>query len=185
MTMKVLIPACNMESRLRNKYVFYRTACHSALFVRVCVQGGGWVAGVCPRVRELGVRFRSGGAVCLHTRGARVCVCARARVCAHGGWAPCGGRACRCSIYSRGRVAVHIWLRVFIYAPCLPTPPHARVHEPAPGLAPAWARHRLRAVTCVCPPYVPARGWVAARTCAWLCSTVLLRTNFAPTERFS
>lgn len=82
MTMKVLIPACNMESRLRNKYVFYRTACHSALFVRVCVQGGGWVAGVCPRVRELGVRFRSGGAVCLHTRGARVCVCVRVHVCA-------------------------------------------------------------------------------------------------------
>lgn len=34
MTMKVLIPACNMESRLRNKYVFLQ---NRLLFGPVCV----------------------------------------------------------------------------------------------------------------------------------------------------
>lgn len=84
MTMKVLIPACNMESRLRNKYFFFgfffTELADIRPFLWVCAGGGGvgGMAGVHPCVWEVGVlsgvlTLGRGSCICTPTARTRVC----------------------------------------------------------------------------------------------------------------
>ena len=153
--MKVLIPACNMESRLRNKYVFFLQ--NWLIFGPFCgcVPGGrvGWCAPMCVGgVGAFGGARFAGGESCVCTP--RACVC----VCTHGGCAcacvPWRERVPACAAGLCTAVAVHIWPCVFIYV-VRKARSSARTHPRAWHPPVRWTRVgrvrllRARLLTCL------------------------------------
>lgn len=186
--MKVLIPACNMESRLRNKYLFFFTELADIRpFLWVCAGAGGvgGLAGVHPCVWDVwvlsGVLALGGGCVVhLYTQG--TCVCAhprRSRVCRRAMEGACIS-LCRWSTYSCGRahLAACVYLRGSESALrrshplagrvpfCTQDPRGTRAPAPCP-LAGVFACPRVFAATSSAPhgDNPPCRTAVRSDTC--------------------